>query len=245
MRILVTRAEPDASAQAETLLSLGHQVLISPMLEVEICPPAQFELSTAQAVIATSRNGLRAIENHRDLGRFSTLPIYVVGPTTADYARKLGFQKVITGPAAAPELVDIISQQAEYRDDRHKFIYLAAKQPSFDMAGKLGALGFSVDQQVVYHTKAASSFPAPILAAIKAGEIDSVILMSARTAAIFADLLISNGIQEQASTIMFLCFSKAVAEALRDLNPHMVEIAIRPRTEEVLALVHRMEEKSK
>ena len=38
MRILVTRPEPDAQAQAETLAARGHEAVLAPLLIVETIP---------------------------------------------------------------------------------------------------------------------------------------------------------------------------------------------------------------
>ncbi len=244
MRILVTRPEPDAAIQAELLEKRGHSVVVSPLLEVEICTPAHFDIASTAAIIATSSNALRAIANHPDLAALTNKPIFVVGRKTAEAARALGFQSVITGPAAVTDLVPLIVEKIPSSSQSAHLLYIAPEQPAFDLTRALESAGLSINHQVVYRTSPATNLTATAQRAILESDVDAAIMMSARTAATFVALVMANSLQRQASKIVFLCLSEAVAEALRVLNPPVVEIAIRPRTEEMLALVDRMAAKS-
>ena len=64
MAILVTRPAPDNEKTAAALKARGHDVLLSPMLRFE---PVAFEDDGGiafDAVILSSANAVRAIENH-------------------------------------------------------------------------------------------------------------------------------------------------------------------------------------
>ncbi len=244
MRILVTRPEPDAAIQAELLEKRGHSVVVSPMLDIEMCTPKHFDIASTTAIIATSRNALRAIADHPDLAALTNKPIFVVGPKTADAARALGFQSVITGPSTAADLVPLIAKKIPSSSQSAHMLYLAPEQPAFDLIKALESTELSINHQVVYRTNPATKLTASARRAILGGNIDAAIIMSARTAATFAALVMANGLQKQVGEIVLLCLSEPVAEALRVLNPPVVEIAIRPRTEEMLALVDRLAAKS-
>ena len=69
MRVLVTRPEPDASDEVEALASRGHEGVKAPLLIIEPVKNVALELDTAQALIVTSRNALRALATHSDLDR--------------------------------------------------------------------------------------------------------------------------------------------------------------------------------
>ncbi len=94
MRILVTRPEPDASATGQRLEALGHQVTTEPMLQVEFLPIDPVAFTGAQAVIATSRNALRALASSGacDAAKPSSLPKSLM-PDAAS---------VLIGPAEMP-----------------------------------------------------------------------------------------------------------------------------------------------
>jgi uroporphyrinogen-III synthase len=78
--------------------------------------------------------------------------------------------------------------------------------------------------------------PPEALRLLKAGKLDGAILMSPRTASIFADLLARQDAVTQARRIVCFCLSEAVAEAVAPLGC-TVRVAVRPREQDVLALV--------
>jgi uroporphyrinogen-III synthase len=69
------------------------------------------------------------------------------------------------------------------------------------------------------------------------GEIDGVILMSPRTAAIYAGLVRKHGLTRGVLTMPHFCLSAAVARRLEPLGPVPTRVADAPRLEEVLALI--------
>jgi uroporphyrinogen-III synthase len=69
------------------------------------------------------------------------------------------------------------------------------------------------------------------------GEVDGVILMSPRTAEIYAALMRKAGLAGAARRLIHFCLSDAVAKRLASLGTVTVAVADRPRLEEVLALI--------
>jgi uroporphyrinogen-III synthase len=67
--------------------------------------------------------------------------------------------------------------------------------------------------------------------------IDGVILMSPRTAAIYAGLVAKHGLTAAVRTLPHFCLSEPVARRLQPLGPVPARIAAAPRLEELLALV--------
>ena len=91
MRVLVTRAEPEASGLAEALRARGHEPVVAPLLRHDtLTPPTDLEarLDVVQAVLLTSANGARALATAT---RRRDLRLLVVGDTTAETAERLGF----------------------------------------------------------------------------------------------------------------------------------------------------------
>ncbi len=111
MHLLLTRPEsgPDAVALHAALLAAGHRITHAPLLSVVLTGPMP-SLDGVQALIATSRNGLKAVAPipAAALG----LPLFAVGPATGALGRVLGFRKVIEGPGTGRALVDIIRSEA-------------------------------------------------------------------------------------------------------------------------------------
>ena len=72
------------------------------------------------------------------------------------------------------------------------------------------------------------------LSLLNAGRLDGVVLMSPRTAAIFAALVVRHDAVTQASRLD--CISAAVAQAVEPLKARAI-VAARPREEDILALI--------
>ena len=71
MRLVITRPEPDASRTAQALARLGHEPILSPMLDVVLDPAVALPEGPFQAVLATSSNAIRALAMHADRARFA------------------------------------------------------------------------------------------------------------------------------------------------------------------------------
>ena len=234
MRVLVTRPEPDASREAAVLAARGHQGVKAPLLVIEPIEHVALELDGAQALIVTSRNALRALASHRDLGRARKLRLFAVGGATASAAREHGFAEVTEGPGNGAGLAELIEAKAKPADGA--LIHLAGDTLAFELKSALEAKGFSVRQPVLYRSVQATQLPSEALSLIRDGTLDGVILMSPRTAQTFAGLLAKHGLVTQGKRLVCYCISKAVAEVLSPLG-FGVRIASHPREEDVLALV--------
>jgi uroporphyrinogen-III synthase len=234
MRLLVTRPEPDATRQAELLSARGHVPVLTPLLVIEPAMNAPLELDGAQALIVTSHNALRALASHPDLGRAVRLPLYVVGEATARTAVELGFAKVTTGPGTGETLAHLISDTL--KPNVGALVHLSGETVAFGLKSALQARGFKVRQHVLYRAVPATKLPERVLALMNAGELDGVILMSPRTAAIFATLVARHGAVTQASRLDCYCLSAAVAQAMEPLKGRTI-VAAQPREESILALI--------
>ena len=242
MHLLVTRPEADAAELKARLESMGHRVSLAPLLGVELDAAPAIDLGAVQALIATSRNGLRALAGSPVLESAARLPILVVGPATAALARKLGFARVMEGPGSAPGLVALATAELEPRNGT--LLHLAGDRQAFDLKCALERHGFEVRQPVLYRTRPAGSLTPEVADAIRSGSLDGVILMSPRTAEIFATLVAGAGLVEEARGLLLLCLSTSVANRLAALSPIQVRIAARPNANEMLALVTAMAAKS-
>lgn len=236
MHLLVTRPEPDARELRARLEALGHRVTIEPLLRIELVPDA-IDLKGAQALIATSRNGLKALAESAVLPEALKLPIFTVGPATATLARSLGFARVTSGPASARELAPVIAALAD--PSAGPLLHLAGDVLATDLGAALQTAGFAVRQEIVYRSVPAHELSATTVEALSRGDIDAVILLSPRTAEIYAELIARNGLEHAARRLAHYCLSANVAAGLASLAPDEVAIAVQPNSEEMLALIAR------
>jgi uroporphyrinogen-III synthase len=235
MRLLVTRPEPDALRLAAVLEEAGHEAVIEPLLGVSFEGGDPVELEGAQALIATSRNALRALKAGPALAEARSLPLFAVGKATAAAARALGFEVVVTGAGTAAELVGHIVSALD--PAAGLLVHLAGATLATDLMGELEGHGFRVLQPVVYRMLPATTFADSTVEQLAEGEIDGVILMSPRTAAIYAGLVRRHGLTRAVLRMPHFCLSAAVARRLEPLGPVPTSVADAPALEEVLALI--------
>jgi uroporphyrinogen-III synthase len=234
MRLLVTRPEPDAMRQVERLAARGHEAVLAPLLAIETATEMPLELNGAQALIVTSRNALRALATHRELAASLQLPLFAVGEATAKAAAELGFTRVTSGPGTGEGLAQLIADALD--PDAGALVHLAGKTVAFDLKSALQAKGFTLRQPVLYRAVAATRLPESVLTLLNEGKLDGVILMSPRTAAIFAALVVRHEALTQASRLDCYCLSAAVAQAVEPLKARTI-VAARPSEEDILALL--------
>jgi uroporphyrinogen-III synthase len=235
MRLLITRPEADAASLRTALIERGLEVTLAPLLEVSFLPPCELELAGVQAVIATSRNALRALKPLPLLARARRLPLFAVGPATAAEGRALGFSVVLTGAGTAQELVTHIVAVAD--PAAGLLLQLAGDAQAIDLKAELEAHGFRIVRRVVYRMQAAAALSEDVVEQLATGAIDGVVLMSPRTAAIYASLMRRQGLVSVARRLQHFCLSQATCERLSQLGAVPAAVAARPRLEEVLALI--------
>lgn len=238
MRLLLTRTEPDATRSAAQLRALGHDVTVAPLLRVEHLPARTIDLDGVQALVATSPNTLRALQNHPDAQRLTALPIVVVGPGTASAARDMGFTTLIEGPAAARDLPRLIA--ARLAPHAGALLHFAGETLAFDLARALAEIGFAYRPHIVYRTAPVDRWPAGVSDLLARGALDGVILMSPAAAEAYATLLAAAGLREVSQRLVHLCLSQAVAERLAVLPAVRTAVASKPNWQEMLALIARV-----
>lgn len=229
-RVLVTRAAPGAEATAARLEALGHDALVAPMLR--IAPePVDADVAGFQGLVFTSSNGVTAFAAATPV-RF--LPAWCVGEATAEAAHAAGFAHVHAAGGDLPRLAALIAATA--RPEAGPLLHAAGADLAGDLAGLLGATGFSVTVRTFYRALEAEGFPAAVEAALAAGPptLDAVLFHSARGAAAFVKLAKHH---DPLARIDALCLSAAVARAACGLTWRRVAVAAEPLDSALLALL--------
>ncbi len=235
MRLLVTRPEPDALVLKARLEALGHEATVAPMLTVSFENVEAVDLSEVQALIATSRNGLRALKAQRAHRIAAQLPIYVVGHATAREAKVMGFSEIIVGGGTVASLLPEIVATADPQSD--VLMHLAGDEVAGQIGAELELHGFRVMQPVVYRMVPTAAFTPDVEEQIETGEVDGVLLFSPRTASIYADLILSHGLEKASKRLNHYCLSRAVAQRLAPLAPVRIELAATPDLDAMLDLL--------
>lgn len=236
MHLIVTRPETDAAEMAGRIEAMGHRVSLAPLLDMRPTG-VRLDFAGVQAIVATSRNALRALADGPQLGAVKRLPIFVVGPASAEFARDIGFTTARAGTGGGRQLLPLI--EATCTTGGGPLLYLSGDAVAFDMGAALGGAGYEVRHQVVYEAVEAASLPGSVVSAIQGGEVAGVIVMSARTAKVFMRLAREAGAGSEAERLAYLCISQSVADALGEPKPRIL-VADRPTSEEMLALVKEL-----
>jgi len=231
MHILVTRPLEDGQEIAARLAARGHQALLAPLLEPRFHDGPRLEeqsdLDKVQAVLATSANGVRALVR-RTVRR--DLPVFAVGPQTAEEAQRAGFADVRSADGDAVALAKATMGWAS-RDG--VLLHICSDDAPGTLAETLGAEGFRVRRCPLYSIEPAGALPADARTALQAGALDAVMFFSPRTARLFGAL--ADGLPTD--RLVALCISAATAEALAPMRFTRIAVADRPNQQAMLALV--------
>lgn len=233
MRIVVTRARPQASDLAARLEALGARVLQLPT--IEITPPESFEpLDRAIAALAacdwtvfTSVNGVQAFFDRMDTRgadarAFGNGRVCAIGPATAEALRRRGIRADLQPEAYVAES---ILEAFDKIDLAGKRVLL----PRADIARRalsdgLTSRGARVDTLTVYRTVAARDSDPSLLRRIRDGGVDLITFTSSSTVKNFVTLLGEDDLAQALSRTTVACIGPVTAATARDfgLTPAVV-----------------------
>lgn len=232
MRLLLTRPREDAAETLAALEAAGHQVLSEPLLELRPQPGALPDPGGFQALLITSRNGLRAFLAQSD---DRSLPVYAVGPASAAAARAAGFVRVRSAEGDAVALAALVRRELD--PGAGPLLHPAGRETAGALSVGLAAAGFTLERVVLYAAEAAPSLSPAARAALEQGTLDGVLLFSPRTAAVFARLILEAGSGQACEGLVAYCLSPAVAAAVASLPWRAVRTAAEPNQAALLALL--------
>jgi uroporphyrinogen-III synthase len=236
VKALVTRPAADAAPLARALSSRGVEAVLAPMLEILPAADAARRIADAligaQALLFTSANGARAFAA---ASARRELPVFAVGDASAAAARLAEFRNVASAGGNVGDLAALVA--ARLAPQQGALVHVAGSDVAGDLAGALGAQGFTVRRAVVYEARAADSLPPEALALLAAGEPALALFFSPRTAAAFVRLAAAAGAGPSCRALTALALSPPVAAALGDLAWRRIEVARAPTQQALLASV--------
>jgi uroporphyrinogen-III synthase len=227
MRLLVTRPQGDADILKARLEQLGHQVIVSPLLEIVPRPDIRIPNLPYQLIALTSANAMRCLAGNAYLDRLRHLPVIAVGPQSADAARRAGFASITGAGGDGVRLARRIGVHT--KPDAGPILYLSGLDTASDFAGRLERSGFTVTRIIAYEARPAARLSPD------AAQAEGVLLYSPRSARLWLDLAAKEGI---ASDVMIhYCLSANIAAILPDGLARRV--ATRPDEDALLEIIGR------
>ena len=196
MRLLVTRPLADAMPLAEQLAGQGHDVVVSPLINIALDTQASMPPAAAHGGLAfTSANGVRAFMAQSDAQRVAPAemvawpqsPVFAVGPQTAAAAQAAGFTVI---HQAAGELAALAHLIDAHYAAALPALPIAGRHRSGDLAALLDEKAVPAQRAVLYRAEAAEAFSDAAREALSDAEepVDGVLLYSQRSATIFLAL---------------------------------------------------------
>ena len=197
MRLLVTRPALDAVGLADILAAQGHDVLISPMIEIELNAVALPKADGHGGLALTSANGVRALMAHlaqlpqrqrdHEMAQWHARPAFAIGPQTALALQAAGFGDIHQADGALAALVALIA--ARYEEDL-PLLHIAGRDRAGDLVSGLGEKDIACHRAVLYRAEAATDFTPAAAAALGDAQepVEGVVIYSQRSADIFCAL---------------------------------------------------------
>jgi len=234
MRLLVTRPREDAEAFAAILEGRSHEVVVAPLLELRFLPGGDIPLLNIQAVLATSANGVRAFAA-RSPER--NLPLYVVGPQSAEAATRAGFQNVVSADGDAAALIAKVVDSINPANG--KLLHAGGVETAGRVKQALEERGYQVEAVILYEAVPAETLPANADEALRTNMLDGVLMFSPRSARVFASLVTKAGLAQNCQNMDAFCISSATADALSPLPFARLAVAGSPNQAAMLDLLPR------
>jgi uroporphyrinogen-III synthase len=235
MHLLLTRPRSDDDPLPGLLQASGHTVTVEPLLDIVLAPPADLVPQDVQAILVTSSNALRAVRGHAQLDYIRAVPLFAVGAGTARLARDLGFDDVHPGDGALSDLLPHLLGSLVPGDG--SVLYLRGRDIAFDIAAPLTHAGHRIAERIVYQAVAKTALQPDVLSGLANTSYHGVVLLSPRTAAVYASLTLAAGLSAATAQLRHYCLSDRVAATLTDQMPVPVCVPQRPTLQEFLALI--------
>lgn len=254
-KIWITRPKKDAHRFYDALQNAGllrvYEPVIEPLLDVEhldVDLGGLLSQSSIGAVIATSRNAVRAISQETHVEQLFHLPFFAVGQSTGDLAKSLGFEDVRVGDGRGADLLPLIREfdgQAKTAEPK-KLLLLRGDIQAVDLKSELEkgepALKHQVVEILCYQMREAEQLSDEMLRNLRAGNIKVVVLLSPRTAKVYKQLIGKYGLGAEASGLQHFCLSEAVSDVLKfgpenernGFNPIHIEISEFPSQDHLI-----------
>ncbi|NCF79314.1 MAG: hypothetical protein GWP34_05365 [Alphaproteobacteria bacterium] len=197
MRLLVTRPALEAFGLADILAAQGHDVLISPMIEIELNAVALPKADAHGGLALTSANGVRAFMAHlaqlpqrqrdHEMAQWRARPAFAVGPQTALALQATGFGDIHQADGVLAALVALIA--ARYEEDL-PLLHIAGRDRAGDLVSGLAEKDIACHRAVLYRAEEATDFTPAAAAALGDAQepIEGVGSYSQRSADIFCAL---------------------------------------------------------
>lgn len=200
---------------------MGFDAVVAPLFRVEAVAWNPPDPSDMDSVLITSANAARL--GGEALRRFTELPCYAVGESSAAAAQAIGFRDVRTGPGDGAALIGMMAK------DGVGSVFHPCGRDHIPLGHP------RIERRIVYAAEPVERLPDEAAAALESGAL--TLLHSPRAAASFSALVDEAGLDR--SRIAAAAISPAAAEAA-GTGWKTIEAAPQPRDHALLELAVRL-----
>ena len=211
--ILTVRPSPDGDLDVAALDRRGVPALAAPLMAPSYLDVPRVDSRQFGGVIFTSRHavtGLLAACGGKPDQMLASCPVFAVGRATARAARAAGFADVTIGHGGGAGLVPLVAAAQDRITG--PLLWPAALHRGFDMVSALAGIA-EVTLLPVYEMAETTGLPEAVAAAMVAGDILAVILMSVRSARLLRERLASAGFEQAIAGMTLIAGSEGIAAA--------------------------------
>lgn len=228
--ILVTRPRLDAERTAAKLEQRGFRPLIAPVMEIAPTDAA-LPAGPFDALVVTSANAVGRLAEDPSFANLGIQRTFAVGARTAQAARDIGLDPVLSADGDRHELAALIARSLK-RSSR--LLMVVGRDHHPDLVQKLAEAGHDPVVAVLYESRPVERLDAAATDALKRGAVGHVLHYSPASARAFLACAERAGVGEPARRLQHVALSRAVADMLWQAGVTIVDIAARPDEEALL-----------
>ncbi|NSZ63992.1 uroporphyrinogen-III synthase [Agrobacterium tumefaciens] len=221
MRIVVTRPLRSGEKTAAKLEALGHEPVLLPLFHpVHHGERAISALSEPLSAIAvTSAEALRALRDFRHrLAPHLSKPLFAVGEATAEAAREIGFQNVLTGSGDAVALAGLVAEHRPLTESSiDPLLYLAGTPRGAVFEDGIAAAGIFFRTIDCYEMQLSDLSDDMLETALLKTPADVVLLYSSKAARAFFIHASAEKYVAALTTTQFVCISRNVLSLVPEI----------------------------
>ncbi len=208
--ILITRAQPDANISVKNWQQAGLNAIATPLMKFSLLANKFNSSLDYKAVIFTSANGVRALEQKGLINKLNHLPIFCVGESCARYAKEAGFSTINFAGGDIDSLLFLLKRQTEKIDN--PILYPRAQHIRKNIKEHCKSINLIIKDYICYEMQPIDISNGIILKQVKEQQSLVISLYSVRVAKILFNLLQQLEDQTDFSNITLLCLSKNIAD---------------------------------
>ncbi len=144
--VWITRSEPGASHCQKTWEAAGFRCFVRPLIDISVPAKMPRPIADRGVLLITSQNALRTLKILTDRRDW---PVMAVGDASANLARRMGFEDVMSAKGNANDLLELV-QKIYDPSSPHQFVYASGSDVRLDLAKALRDKGYKARRDVYY-----------------------------------------------------------------------------------------------